>query len=310
MVCALTNEECELRQSHIYPKFMWDFLKQTGGDRFRSVHTPTQTLQDGEKCHLLGHRAEQMFSSREKWFAQHIFTPFCNNTINNTKISYDGSLYYFIISVLWRRFYTLRNAVKENLTDQCMEALEEWRLYLLNGTVPPKFNQIYIMPITPTLFFTPHFSLIEGYDITFEDYENCKSNFYPVTSYLLRTFDAEIYCSPKNYAFFCKVPRFFFWAIIERNETDLNFGIRVRPEGGRIDFKRYNIGNGEIKRFIFKRCYDVEQLYRDATNKLSDHNINKMMERMVKKGNIEHLKNSEVEALLYDRVEYQSQTMD
>ncbi len=48
-ICALTHEECKLRDSHIYPKFMWDFLKETGGDRFRSVHAPTQVLQDGEK---------------------------------------------------------------------------------------------------------------------------------------------------------------------------------------------------------------------------------------------------------------------
>lgn len=191
-----------------------------------------------------------------------------------------------------------------------MAALEEWRLYLLNGEIPPKFNQIYMMPITPTLFFTPHFAYNEYINFTIEYYYNHKSDFYPVSSYLLRDFDSEIYCAPNNYVFFCKVPRFFFWAVIERKDTDINLGIRVRPDGGKIDYKRYNIGNGEIKRFIFKRCYDAEQLYRDATNKLSDHNVDKLIERMVKKENIEHLKNSEVEELLYERVEYQSQTMD
>ena len=189
-------------------------------------------------------------------------------------------------------------------------ALEEWRQYLLNGVIPPKFHQIYMMPITPTLFFTSHFKVSEYVNITIEDYYSQKSNFYPVSSYLLRSFDSEIYCAPNNHAFFCKVPRFFFWVVIECHETDLNFGIRVRPNGRKIDFKRYNIGNGEIKRFIFKRCYEVEQLYRDATNKLSDHNIDKMIERMVRKENIEHLKNSEVEELLYERVKYQSHSMD
>ena len=311
MICALTHEECKLRNSHIYPKFMWDFLKETGGDRSRSVHAPTQVLQNGEKCLLLGHRAEQMFSSREKWFAEHIFIPFCNNTINtNIKTSYSDNLYYFIVSVLWRRFYTLRDRIKEELREKCMMALEEWRQYLLNGVIPPKFNQIYIMPITPTLFFTPHFAYNEYVNFTIKDYYSHKSDFYPVSSFLLRDFDSEIYCAPGNYAFFCKVPRFFFWAIIERNETDLNYGIRVRPNGGTIDFKRYNIGNGEVKRFIFKRCYDAEQLYRDATNKLSDHNIDKMIEHMIKKDNIDHLKKSEIEELLYDRVEYLSHSME
>lgn len=38
MICALTHEECELRKSHIYPKFIWDFLKDKGGSRFRSIN--------------------------------------------------------------------------------------------------------------------------------------------------------------------------------------------------------------------------------------------------------------------------------
>ena len=77
-------------KSHIYPKFIWDFLKDKGGSRFRSVHAPTKVMQDGEKDYLLGNRAEQMFSLREKWFAEHIFMPFCDNTIPKTKVSYDN----------------------------------------------------------------------------------------------------------------------------------------------------------------------------------------------------------------------------
>ena len=310
MVCALTHEECELRKSHIYPKFIWDFLKDKGGSRFRSVHAPTKVMQDGEKDYLLGNRAEQMFSLREKWFAEHIFMPFCDNTIPKTKVSYDNNLYYFIVSVLWRRFYTLRDYIKVELREQCMLALEEWREYLLNGVTPPRFNQIYMMPITPEIFFSPYFSFNKEFDVTIEDYNNNRIDFYPVTSYLLSDFDSEIYCAPNNYALFCKIPRFFFWAVIERNDTELNFGIHVEPNGGTIDFKRYIIGNGEIKRFIFQRSYDAEQLCREAASKLSDKTIDKMLEHMKRKENIEHLKNSEMGELLFERVEYQSQLYD
>jgi hypothetical protein len=310
MICALTHEECELRKSHIYPKFIWDFLKDKGGSRFRSVNAPTKVMQDGEKDYLLGNRAEQMFSLREKWFVEHIFMPFCNKTILKTKANYDNNLYYFIVSVLWRRFYTLRDYIKVELREQCMLALEEWREYLLNGVTPPKFNQIYMMPITPGLFFSPYFSFNKDFYVTIEDYKNNRTDFYPVTSYLLTDFDSEIYCAPNNYAFFCKIPRFFFWAVIERNDTELNFGIRVKPNGGTIDFKRYNIGNGEIKRFIFQRSYDAEQLYREAASKLSDKTMDKMLEHMKRKENIEHLKKSEMGELLFERVEYQSQLID
>jgi hypothetical protein len=30
-ICALTGERCELQESHIYPKFVYKYLKQTGG---------------------------------------------------------------------------------------------------------------------------------------------------------------------------------------------------------------------------------------------------------------------------------------
>lgn len=307
MICALTHEECELKKSHIYPKFIWDFLKEKGGSRFRSVHAPTKIMQDGEKCFLLGNRAEQMFSLREKWFAEHIFIPFCNDAIMNTKVSYNDSLFYFIVSVLWRRFYTLMDNINDELKKQCMVALEEWRLFLLNGIIPPKYNQIYMMPVTPTLFFSPYFSFAKDYNVTIDDYRNDKNGFYPVTSYLLTDIESEIYCAPNNYAFFCKIPRFVFWAVIERNGTDQNYGIRVKPNGGTIDFKRYNIGNGEIKRFLFQRSYDAELLYKEASSKLSDKTLNKILGHMKRKENIEHLKNSETGELLLERVEYQSQ---
>lgn len=34
-ICALTGERCKLQESHIYPKFVYKHLKQTGGGRFR-----------------------------------------------------------------------------------------------------------------------------------------------------------------------------------------------------------------------------------------------------------------------------------
>lgn len=310
MICALTHEECELKNSHIYPKFIYDFIKTKGGSRFRSTHAPTRVMQDGEKCFLLGGQAEQMFSLREKWFAENVFMPFCNNTLSGTKLKYNDNLYYFIVSVLWRRFFTLKDYIKEELREKCMLALEEWRLYLLNGVLPPKFSKIYMMPITPEKFFTPYFTFAKGFNITIEDYINDKTDFYPVTSYLTTDFDAEIYCAPNNYVLFCKIPRFIFWTVIERNDSELNLGIRIKPDGGVIDFKRYNIGNGEIKRFIFQRCYEAEKMYREAANKLTDKTLNKMLEHMKQEKNMEHLKNSEIGDLLIERVKYQSKLLN
>ena len=75
--CPITSRECELQESHIYPKFMWEFLKKTGGDKFRSIECPTKIIQNGEKIPLLSKEAEEMFCKHEKWFAERIFIPFC-----------------------------------------------------------------------------------------------------------------------------------------------------------------------------------------------------------------------------------------
>ena len=72
-ICALTGEECELRDSHIYPKFMFEAMKKLGGTNFRISNMPNRVLQDGLKKRLLGHNAEQMFSKSENWFAKTFF---------------------------------------------------------------------------------------------------------------------------------------------------------------------------------------------------------------------------------------------
>ena len=143
-ICALTGEKCELQESHIYPKFVFKYLKQTGGGRFRVANNPNQALQDGLKKHLLGSWAEQEFSKREKWFAENIFSPFVNGQLANTKLVYNENLYYFCISLLWRVLQlTKDNIIGEKERRKCDEALEEWRSFLNGGGLPITYGNIY-----------------------------------------------------------------------------------------------------------------------------------------------------------------------
>ena len=75
-ICALTRKELPLRQSHIYPKFVIEWMKDTGSTYFRSHLMPNKRIQDGYKLHFLSDEAEQLFSHREKWFAENIFHPY------------------------------------------------------------------------------------------------------------------------------------------------------------------------------------------------------------------------------------------
>ena len=242
-ICALTGEKCELQESHIYPKFVYKHLKQTGGSRFRVANNPNQALQDGLKKHLLGSWAELEFSKREKWFAENIFSPFINGQLANTKLIYTEDLYYFCISLLWRvLLLTKDNVIGEEERRKCDEALEEWRSFLNGGSLPNTYGNIYMMPITPELFDKEQ--LIQPG--TRENVE--------VQWYIRRSFDSDLFgLIPNNNTFFCKIPYFFFWAAIERDNQQMNYGLRISPNGGKIDFKRFHIGNGYVKEYVFLR---------------------------------------------------------
>lgn len=258
-ICALTGEKCELQESHIYPKFVYKHLKQTGGSRFRVANNPNQALQDGLKKHLLGSWAELEFSKREKWFAENIFSPFINGQLANTKLIYTEDLYYFCISLLWRvLLLTKDNVIGEEERRKCDEALEEWRSFLNGGSLPNTYGNIYMMPITPELFDKEQ--LIQPG--TRESVE--------VQWYIRRSFDSDLFgLIPNNNTFFCKIPYFFFWAAIERDNQQMNYGLRISPNGGKIDFKRFHIGNGYVKEYVFLRILLAAQKADEVSENMS-----------------------------------------
>lgn len=75
-ICALCNQESELRESHIIPKFVFDYIKETSATGYlRNVTSINRRLQDGPKRKLLCHDCEQKFSIAEKYFAETVFSP-------------------------------------------------------------------------------------------------------------------------------------------------------------------------------------------------------------------------------------------
>ena len=241
-------------------------------------------MQDGPKEYLLGRYAEQEFSKRETWFANNIFYPFCKDQLKTAKVAYKEELYYFCISVLWRILLSTKDYIADpKLKAKCIIALEEWRAFLNGGDVPPLYNQIYMMPINRELYNTLLLPIPEHI-------------YKEIYWYILRDTDNEIYCEkPNNRALFCKIPRFFFWAVIERDDTALNYGLRISPDGGKIDFKRYNIGKGGIKTFIYQRVINRMNEEEKARKKITSTQRDLIEQRTL---HDEHLLNSELGLLL------------
>lgn len=287
-ICALTGERCELQESHIYPKFLFKYLIQKGGTRFRAVNNPNQAFQDGFKIPLLGKQAELDFSKREKWFAENIFTPFVNGQLTNKKVVYNEQLYYFCVSLLWRVLYVTKDNIKgEKQRHKCDEALEEWRSFLNGESLPKSYDNVYMMPITPEIFDKEHFIQSDP-KLSVE-----------VQWYTRRMFDSTLLDpDPHNYAFFCKMPYFFFWAVLKRDNQDnqqMNYGLKISPNGGDIDFKRYNIGKGFIKNYILLRIILAAKKTEEVGESMSKKQQDKILQFTLQD---KHLRNSELADLL------------
>lgn len=141
--CRLYGTEGELRNSHIMPKFVIDYFKQTGSKFLRRFDAPNQRLQDGIKKNYLSHEAEQFFSGKEKWFSEHVFRPFLEKGQSN--FQYDENLYYFLISVLWRGLLhqlELPSIYNDRALDILNEVESDWREYLADESKLLKFPDV------------------------------------------------------------------------------------------------------------------------------------------------------------------------
>ena len=149
-VCKLYHTTAELRESHIFPKFIIEYFKRTGSRYLRPFSNPNKRMQDGITKPFFSHEAEQTFSIREKWFAEHIFRPFMSG--EKKAFIYDDSLYYFLLSMIYRALLLELDTglyQKDRYYGLLLEAAEEWRLFLSNGSRPKRFDEV-------NLFFTEH----------------------------------------------------------------------------------------------------------------------------------------------------------
>lgn len=257
-VCALTGEECDLRESHIYPKFMFETMRKLGGTNFRISNMPNQVLQDGLKRRLLGHNAEQMFSKSEKWFAETIFRPYCFDMSSvNKPINYNENLYYFIVSLLWRVLYVyLKDTVNVDgrFKNDLIEAEKEWKRYLLNKKIPGHYNKLYFLPLGDNSLSSNYF-IMEGQEF-----------------YNLRTFDAALAFDDDGTksAFYCKCPRFAFWGVLsDKYDENINYGLRIKPEGGKLSLKKWRLGEWYVIDFLYGRVNEANKQFLEGQSLLT-----------------------------------------
>jgi hypothetical protein len=215
--CALFKTKSELRESHIYPKFVIDYTKKTGSRFLRKTVNPNKREQDGIKLHLLSHTAEQEFGKREKWFAENIFVPYL--TEQKYTLPYDENMYYFAVSFLWRvlvlNLKTDLNINKYWYYNLLIKAEKEWREYLANDRIPEKFSNINLMFTDRVL---TNNSELKGVDF-----------------YTTRVMDATIVDNKPHTCLliYGKFNKFIFWGVLkDYGGEELLTDTRINPSRG------------------------------------------------------------------------------
>jgi len=110
--CALCDKDAELKFSHIIPKFVFSWFKESTPSPIRSNRVPNKRIQDGEKQYLLCSACEELFSGWEKSFCEHLFLPLHSNPSLTPPIKYGPWALKFAVSVSWRvllYFYQLHD---------------------------------------------------------------------------------------------------------------------------------------------------------------------------------------------------------
>jgi len=259
MNCELCQKEKAIENSHIIPKFFFDWLKDTSvTGKIRTSVTPQKREQDGPKVPLLCDKCEKIFSVWENTFSKDIFKPYVNNILDSSgniqldeNFIYDENLLKFIISVQFRVLLT-RNS-KEKLSynheETIANTIEKWRNYLLSNSNLTGDNRSYLF------FLTSVFALS-----TVEEYDPSRINWF-----IHRTFFKDIIYKQTRLGVLTKLGPIILYTSLIPNQAK-GMGLQMIHKRGNIDIKNSgHISDRALDSYIYQTKYKVA-----SSMKLSD----------------------------------------
>jgi len=266
--CHLCNKHRELKESHILPKFVYKWLKDSSGTGFiRFGETPNLRVQDGYKIYLLCDECEGLFNKWETEFANSIFHPL-NQGISNT-FNYGPWMLKFAVSVSWR---VLTFFIEEKdlshfppiLQKKAKIALSNWKKFLLGQAPHPSRFEQHILPFDRVEQFT---------------YPGMPPN---INRYILRTVDIDTVHSGDKAAYvYSKIGRIVLVGFIEMPYPREWKGTKLHVKRGVLGSKHYILPTGFGDYFIHKakRLIAVQQSMSENQRKKIDETYRKDLDR-------------------------------
>jgi len=245
-ICRLCRTESDLQLSHIIPKFIYKWFKETSASPMRDSRNPNVRIQDGEKSYLLCSNCEELFSKWENTFSQNIFHPLHQEKREKYYYQYGEWCLKFVVSISWRVLvYGKENGLNHFSIEQMAkadEALENWREFLLsNRKSPAPFDQ-QLFPL----------SKITDHSI---------ANLSPfINRYFLRAVDVDIACSDKRAFTYVKMGKMMLFGLIQENHPNHWKNGKIRVTHGVIGNEKYVLPFG-LDKYISDRANKAANIY-------------------------------------------------
>ncbi len=150
-VCKLCGSKKGLQQSHIIPKFVFKWLKESSATGYLRVGAnPNIRCQDGLKTELLCWDCEQLLSSWENEVSKSLFYPY-----QSTKqpLSYSEYLLKFSVSLSWRvlTYLMLDDNIKADLSPSLTQKIEQvlatWKNFILDIKPNPGIFEQHLLDL-------------------------------------------------------------------------------------------------------------------------------------------------------------------
>lgn len=255
--CAVCEQDKELENSHIIPKFVFRWMKRTGSSKIRQLTSVNKSREDGPTIKLLCGTCEDMFSSFEDYFARNFFHPIIENIVDKKgaltirSVDYDENLYLFSVSLLWRGLKW--NILNDNIPLEHKKQLErvecKWKDFLSKRTYPDEANSVHMFIVDKTQNF-------DGKPQRFD-------------FYLMRATDATVASGLDQLFIFSKIARFLFIVpLIGYDEKDF-INTNVYASGG-IYRNPQIIQDGRIGAFLVNRANEIHNYANDLSLKQRD----------------------------------------
>jgi hypothetical protein len=239
-ICALCRDDRVLCQSHIVPKFVFDYLKETAAtDYFRFANQPNRRVQDGPKIPLLCADCELSFSTIEKWFAETVFRPFMAD--ESVVVEHDLRLLKFATSISFRvaLYYYSQGHLSQIRAQQILQlekAIDVWRSFLLDEIPHPGRYEQHFLPIGALMSVS-----VPG--------------MAPNTNrYLARMVDTDVVTSSRTMFVYTKLPRMMVIGSIDMSSSRSEWqGTRIAAKRGVIRPRRFGVPS-ELNDYIMGKA--------------------------------------------------------